>query len=141
VLRYDDDEEGSPWTYVLYVDERGDEAQRDALQQVFTGALGGDALDHFPWAWKPSVLVAVRPATIEIDHAPRRQLVRVRDALTLRIRGPLEPQPKITCVIPGHDRAGEELVAEELRAAEDPPLGFELKGNCAYASSFDYRGG
>jgi hypothetical protein len=29
--RYSDDEEGSPWSFVLYVDERGDEGQREAL--------------------------------------------------------------------------------------------------------------
>src|SRR5437870_12242250 len=37
VLRYSDDEPGSPWTFVLYVDERGDERQRDALARIFTG--------------------------------------------------------------------------------------------------------
>src|SRR4051812_45478724 len=37
--RYDDDEPGSPWTYVLFVDERGDDAQREALAGIFTGAL------------------------------------------------------------------------------------------------------
>jgi hypothetical protein len=29
--RYSDDEEGSPWSFVLYVDERGEEGQREAL--------------------------------------------------------------------------------------------------------------
>jgi Protein of unknown function (DUF1326) len=139
VLRYDDDEEGSPWTYVLYVDECGDEAQRDALRGIFTGEFGGDVQEHFPWAWKPSNLVAVRPAAIELDHTPGRRWLRVMDVVTLRIRGPLEPAPRITCVIPGHDRRGEELVAEELRVDEQPPLEFELGGNCAFAGSFDYR--
>src|SRR6186713_972571 len=30
VSRYSDDEPGSPWTFFLFVDERGDEAQREA---------------------------------------------------------------------------------------------------------------
>jgi hypothetical protein len=68
--RYSDDEEGSPWAFVLYVDERGDEAQREALAEIFLGRRGGSVLDHFPWAWKASELVAVRPTAIEIDHTP-----------------------------------------------------------------------
>ena len=31
VSRYSDDEPGSPWTFFLYVDERGDDRQRTAL--------------------------------------------------------------------------------------------------------------
>jgi hypothetical protein len=41
-------------------------------------------------------------------------------------------------VIPGHEQRGEELIADELRVADDP-LGFEFHGNCGYASRFDYR--
>jgi len=139
-IYYSDDEEGSPWTFVLYLDDRGDEPQRHALEQIFTGALGGDALEHFPWAWKASNLVAVRPARIELDHTSRRQWFRVKDVVALTIAGPLEDQPTITCVIPGHDRQGEELVAEKLKVDEQPPLRFELSGNCGYASAFDYGG-
>ncbi len=137
--RYSDDEEGSPWTFVLYVDERGDATQRQALEEIFTGRLGGEVLDHFPWAWKPSNLVGVQPAEIELDHTPRRQWFRVKDALSVRIRGPLEEDVTITCVIPGHDQQGEELVADELKSQGEPPLAFEFTGNCAYAAPFDYR--
>src|SRR5205085_8731347 len=38
--RYSDDEPGSPWDYWLYIDRRADEEQRDALEQIYTGALG-----------------------------------------------------------------------------------------------------
>src|SRR3954462_13384188 len=47
-LRYSDDEPDSPWTYFLYVDERGDDAQRQALAAILTGGLGGSATEHFP---------------------------------------------------------------------------------------------
>jgi hypothetical protein len=43
-------------------------------------------------------------------------------------------------VIPGHDREGEELTVEVLHVAERPPLEFDYRGVCAYASAFDYRG-
>jgi hypothetical protein len=45
----------------------------------------------------------------------------------------------VTCVIPGHDESGEELVADEL-SVEDGPLRFEFRGGCGYASRFDYAG-
>jgi hypothetical protein len=138
-IRYDDDEPGSPWTWILYLDERASEEQRAALEAIFTGRLGGDAETHFPWAWKPSHLVDVRPVAIEVDHTPRRQWLRIRDRVTLRIRERYAGQGVVSCGIPGHDRKGEELVAEELRV-DDGPLAFEFAGVCGYGTTFDYSG-
>jgi hypothetical protein len=137
--RYSDDEPGSPWTYVLYLDAGASGEQRAALEDIFTGRLGGDALRHFPWAWKESELLAVRPASIEVDHARRRQWLRVRDHVTVRIRDRHDGDATVTCVIPGHERSGEELVADELRVA-DGRLAFEYHGVCGYGSTFDYAG-
>ena len=138
-IRYDDDEPGSPWSWVLYLDERGSVEQREVLEAIFTGRLGGDALAHFPWAWKASDLLAVRPVAIEVDHAPRRQWLRIRDHVIVRIRDRFAGKEAVTCVIPGHDRDGEELVADELWV-NDGPLVFELSGTCGYAATFDYTG-
>ena len=139
-IRYDDDEPGSPWTWVLYLDERGSAEQREALEAIFTGRLGGDALKHFPWAWKASELLAVRPVAIELDHDRRRQWLRIRDHVTVRIRDRFPCEETVTCVIPGHDRDGEELVADELRV-EDGQLAFAYEGTCGYAATFSYSGG
>jgi hypothetical protein len=138
-LSYSDYEPGSPWTWVLYLDANASDAQRSALEQIFTGRLGGDALEHFPWAWKDSTLVAVRPVEIEVEHEPRRQWLRIRDHISLRIRDRYAEQGQVTCVIPGHDRTGEDLLTEEL-SVQDGPLGFSFSGTCGYASSFDYAG-
>ena len=138
-LRYDDDEPGSPWSWVLYLDERGSAEQRDALEAIFTGRFGGDAEGHFPWVWKPSELVGVRPVEIDVDHTRRRQLLRVRDSVSVRIRDRYDGAETVTCVIPGHERSGEELVADEL-VVEDGPLAFSFRGVCGYGSSFDYAG-
>jgi hypothetical protein len=138
-LRYSDDEPGSPWSWVLYLDARASDAQRDALEAIFTGRLGGDAETHFPWAWKPSNLLAVRPVEIEVDHERRRQWLRIRDLVSVRIRDRYADGRTVTCVIPGHDRMGEELVANEL-VVEDGPLEFSYLGVCGYASDFDYAG-
>ena len=135
--RYDDDEPGSPWSFVLYVDERGDERQRKALESIFLGRLGGTPERQFPWVWKPSDLLGVRHVAIDLDHTPGRGWFRAGNQVTVRIREPVEPQETVTCVIPGHDRSGREVVAE-LLSVEDGPLGFELSGKCGYEANFDY---
>jgi hypothetical protein len=138
-FRYDDDEAGSPWDWSLYLDARASSPQRSALEGIFTGRLAGDAERHFPWAWKASELLAVRPVEIEVDHTRRRQLLRVRDHISLRIRDGYAGEQTVTCVVPGHERTGEELVSDEL-VVEDGQLAFTYRGVCGYASTFDYSG-
>jgi hypothetical protein len=137
--RYSDDEPDSPWTWVLYLDAAASDSQRDALEAIFTGRLGGDALSHFPWAWEESELVAVRPVEIEVDHTRRRQRLRIRDHVSVRIRDRYAGEETVTCVIPGHDRDGEELVADEL-LVDDGPLAFSFRGVCGYGTTFEYSG-
>jgi hypothetical protein len=45
----------------------------------------------------------------------------------------------VTCVIPGHDRSGGELIADELRV-EDGPLELSYRGTCGYGATFAYAG-
>jgi hypothetical protein len=135
--RYDDDEPGSPWDFFLYLDERGDERQRAALEAIFTGALGGTALAHFPWAWKPSRQLGVRAVPIEVDRSPRRRWFRAGEYVDVRVGEPVADQESVTCVIPGHHRSGAEHLTETLRVS-DAPLAFELSGRCAYQSTFEY---
>jgi hypothetical protein len=137
--RYSDDEPGSPWTWVLYLDRRASREQLGALEGIFSGRLGGDAQRHFPWAWKASELVAVRPVEIDVDHTRRRQRLRIRDRVSVLIRDRYDGRETVTCVIPGHEREGEELVADEL-VVEDGPLAFSYRGVCGYGSMFDYAG-
>jgi hypothetical protein len=137
--RYSDDEEGSPWTWILYLDQGTSREQRDALEAIYAGRLGGDAVKHFPWAWKASELAAVRPVEIEVEHTRRRQWLRIRDHVSVRIRDRYDGPETVTCVIPGHEREGEELVADEL-IVQDGPLAFSYRGVCGYGSDFDYKG-
>jgi hypothetical protein len=137
--RYSDDEPGSPWTWILYLDARASGEQRALLERIFTGRLSGDAERHFPWAWKPSELVAVRAVEIEVDHSRRRQRLRIRDRVRVRIRDRYDGDETVTCVIPGHERAGEELIADEL-VVHDETLAFNYRGVCGYGSTFDYAG-
>jgi hypothetical protein len=135
--RYHDDEPGSPWSFWLYVDERGDERQRRGLADILCGRLGGTPAVQFPWVFKPSELLGVRAVPIEVDHSPRRGWFRAGEEVTVRVREPVADQETVTCVIPGHHRAGEELVGDVLRVAA-PPLEFDLDSRCGYRGTFDY---
>jgi hypothetical protein len=136
-LRYDDDEPGSPWDFFLYLDDRADERQRAALEAIFTGALGGTAVAHFPWAFKPSRQLGVRAVPIEVDRSLRRRWFRAGEYVEVRVGEPVAGQEPVTCVIPGHDRSGTEYLTDVLRV-RDRPLAFELNGRCAYQSTFAY---
>jgi hypothetical protein len=132
-IRYDDDEPGSPWTLRLHVDERGDEAQREALAAILLGRLGGPAILKLPWVRKPSELVGIVPSRIELGPG----VLLVGDAVRLRATRPVETEQPVACGIPGYDRPGTELYADEL-AVHDEPFDWELAGNCAFATTFDY---
>ncbi len=123
---------------MLYVDERADSDQQRAIEEIWTGRVAGEQLAHFPWAWKASNLLGVEAAQIEIDHTPRRQWFRVSNVISVRISGPYPGAETVSCVIPGHDRAGQEVIAEELKV-EAVPLSFEFTGVCGYVTDFEYR--
>lgn len=137
--RYSDDEDGSPWTFRVFVDDRADPAQSEALGKIFTGALGGTVLDHFPWAWKASNPLGIEPARIEIDHTQGRGWFRAGRAVSVQVSGPYQGPEAVTCVIPGHEREGRELVVAEL-SVDSGPLEFAYRGVCAYESTFNYEG-
>jgi Protein of unknown function (DUF1326) len=139
-LTYDDDEAGSPWSFWLYLDEGGDESQRDALEQIFLGRLGGTPEKQFPWVWKSSNLLGVRPVAIELDHQPGHGWFRAGAHTSVRIKGPVIEDVAVTCVIPGHHQHGREVFSE-LISVEDEGLSFEVRGRCGYESSFAYASG
>jgi hypothetical protein len=61
----------------------------------------------------------------------------VKDVVSVRISGPYPGEETVTCVIPGYDRSGGEVIAEELRV-DDDELSFEFAGVCGYSGDFEY---
>ena len=57
----------------------------------------------------------------------------------MRVAHPIASGDTVTCVIPGHERTGREVIAESLEVS-DEALGFSFRGNCGYESDFDYAG-
>jgi len=139
VIRYEDDEPGSPWSFVVHVDERGSEEQREALASILTGKLGGEDVLRLPWVRKPSEELAVRASPIELRVDGDRKELRVGSAVELAATKPFPTEERVSCVIPGHHIAGTEYYAERL-AVHDEPFEWELEGNCAFVCTFSYSG-
>lgn len=137
-LQYDDDEPGSPWRFVLYVDERADGAQHAALTDIYTGKSGGTHVLKLPWVSKPSELIDVRSARIELNDDSRT--LRVGSVGGIRVSRRADDGKAVACGIPGYGRGGAEYYADEL-SVHDDPYNFELSGNCAFATTFEYMDG
>ena len=131
--RYHDDEPGSPWSLVLYVDESGDAGQRAALEAIFLGSAGGERILRLPWVRKPRFVLDVRPSRIEFDD----ESVRVEQRATIRATRSVVSDDEVRCGIPGYEELGRELYADEL-AVHDDPFDYALTGKCAYRSAFHY---
>lgn len=123
--RYDDDEPGSPWTVVLHIDERGDGQQRRALSYVFL-----EGISELPWIRKHRHLAGVETSTIDFQGTT----VRVGTELGMSATRPFETDQPVACGIPGYDRPGTEMIADELRVWNEV-----LTGNCAFKTDFDYE--
>ena len=126
---YDDDEPGSPWTLVLHIDGP------DVLADVLLGRLGGGHVLTLPWVRKPTASVEVRKTRIEFGDGE----ARAGDGIILRATRLFETDSAVSCIVPGHDRPGTELINDEV-VVHDPPFDFELRGTCAFRRDFDYSG-
>ena len=135
-VRYDDDEPGSPWSILLHVDERGSHAQRVAIEQILLGEVGGDVL-RLPWIRKPRNVVGVTTSAIELTNSPDGNVLRVGTEVSLVATRPVETDVPVACGIPGYDRPGTELYADSF-VVDDGPFRWELEGNCAFTSDFEY---
>ena len=133
---YYDDEPGSPWRVVLYVDSHADRDQRRWLADIFLGRAGGSTLRNFAHAI--GEVHAVRPAHIELDHTPRRWRIRADHQVTVAATELVDADASVACAIPGFEHPGQELRAELLEV-EDAPLQWSIRDRCAFTTDFDYR--
>ena len=114
---------------MLYVDGA------DELSTILLGEAGGDHILTLPWVRKPRDVVEVRQVTVEFDDGA----FSVGNAVRVRATRPVETEQTVSCIVPGHDRPGTELYADEL-FVDDEPFSFSLSGRCAFTRDFDYSG-
>jgi hypothetical protein len=138
VVRYHDDEPGSPWRLVLHVDERATPEQHEALAAIFLGEAGGEHMSGLPWVRKACESVSVTSSPIEIRHHDGRHELTVGSAAAVRASRPVESQGEVSCVISGYERIGTELYADDL-LLHGNVADAELHGTCAFVTDFDYE--
>jgi hypothetical protein len=126
---YDDDVPQSPWTLVLHVDGP------PALGEILLGKRAGEHVLSLPWVRKPTESVEVREAAIEFGSGD----VRVGEDIRVRATQPVETDATVSCIVPGHDSYGTELINDEV-VVDDGTFSFELHGTCGFRRDFDYAG-
>jgi hypothetical protein len=132
---YDDDEPGSPWRVSLYLDDRANQKQHDALAGIFAGRAGGTALRNFAAAI--STVYEVRRARIDLSHVTRRWSIRADNYLSVHAATPVQAPGPVACGIPGFDQPGQEVIAGTF-SVNDGPLSWDLYGRCGFATNFAY---
>lgn len=135
---YDDDVPSSPWSISLYVDERTSVDQFGALTDIFLGRAGGGTFDQF--AAVIGNVQNVRRADITLTHQPRRWRIRADTYVNVVATKAVDTEEAVTCGIPGHDRPGQEVFADELRV-NDEALKWDVRERCGFASDFLYASG
>jgi hypothetical protein len=132
---YNDDEPGALWSVVRYVDERGRPEQQQALTNIFLGHAGGTTLRNFARAI--GEVYAVRQAQIALHHRPNQEHIAVEHYVTAKTARPFLSDAPVSCGIPGHDRPGQEIIAEAFQV-DDSALHWSIGGRCGFATSFAY---
>jgi hypothetical protein len=137
---YDRVQPSTPWEVVLYVDERADDHQLEALAAIFLGRAGGTVANLYG----PAIgdVHAVRRARIALEHVTPRKRIDVVGYVTVEAEGEASDPGDVQCGIPGFDHPGTELHGEGLRSA-DPALRWEVRGrrHAAFTTDFEYRSG
>jgi hypothetical protein len=109
--------------------------QQQVLTDIFLGRAGGTTLRNFALAI--GEVYAVRQAQIELHHAPGKEFITVERYVTARTARPVLSDEPIACGIPGYDRPGQEIIAEDFQADEGS-LRWSVSGRCGFATSFAY---
>jgi hypothetical protein len=135
---YDHVQPSTRWEVVLYVEDRVDEDQREALADIFLGRAGGTVAQLYG----PAIgeVRAVRRARIALEHTTPRKRIDVLGYLIVEAEGEASAPNDVRCGIPGFDHPGTELYGEGLRST-DPALRWEVRGrrHTAFTTDFDYR--
>jgi len=134
---YDNVQPSTRWEVVLYVDDRADDDQQDALADIFLGRAGGTVAEQYG----PAIgeVNAVRRARIALEHVAARKRIDVLGYLTVEAEGVASAPGDVQCGIPGFDHPGTELHRDVL-SSTDSALRWEVRGrrHAAFTTDFDY---
>ena len=129
-----------PWTVALYLDERADGKQADALTRIFTGQLGGHPerlASHI------GNVLGITSTAIDFKADGRRRSLRIGDVGTVEIEGvdgqqgdPVTVAGHPLCIAPGYPA----VVARSTHLSyHDHGLDWELSEKNGFFSPFAYQ--
>jgi hypothetical protein len=127
------------WTAALYLDDRADPAQTEALQAIFTGQAGGHLAGLAPLI---GTVTGIHSAPIAFDRDDATRVLRVGDLLDAEVtelRG-MDTERPITI-----DNPQLGAVAQPLRQARSSRLryadafAFETSGRNGFIADFQYE--
>lgn len=133
---WDEDEPGAPWRVGVFVDSGATDAQRKLLGGIVTGREGGTPRRQYAGAI--SDVLFIEPAEIHIGHEAGRQHISVNGSVEALASHKYDTDSTVSCGVPGHDRAGYEVVTSVLDVKANP-FEFSYQGRCGFVASFDYR--
>lgn len=129
-----------PWTVALYLDERGDGKQSDALTRIFTGQEGGH-----PERLAAHIgdVLGISSVAIDFTAEGRGRSLRIGDVAAVDIEA-IEGQQGGTVAVTGHPLCiapGEPAVAARSSrlSYHDHGLDWELSEKNGFFSPFSYR--
>lgn len=127
------------WKVALYVDERADEAQNQALMGIFSGQAGGHIANLGPLIGE---VLGARPAAISIDAANGNFSLAV-DGLGSAEAQMIEGQGGGAVTVAGHPLAispGETAIVARTSRLEldDYGISLNLRGKTAMSAPFNY---
>jgi hypothetical protein len=128
------------WKVALYLDQRADPAQQDALAKIFSGQVGGP-----PAALVPLIgeVLGVKSAAIDLRAEGKRRSLRIGDVGQVELEAvPGQGGKEVTIsnhpltAVPGFPA----VVARTSRASyHDHGLALEVSGKNGFYSPFEYR--
>ena len=129
------------WKVALYLDERGSDRQRAALQGIFSGADGGHIANLGPLI---SQVLGARPARISFERAPKAHFHFEVDGAALAEFEPVGGQGGGTAEIKGQPLAispGEPVTVSRTSQLKihDHGIACDIAGRNAFFAPFAYQ--
>ena len=128
------------WKVVLYIDERADDAQQEALQGIFSGAQGGHLANLSPLIGE---VLGVESAPISISFDGKQKHIEVGNVTSVNIEA-IEGQGGGLVQIQGHPLAPVPGVPFTVMRSEqfqvsDHGISCDVIGKNAFTASFVYQ--
>ena len=131
---WDDDEEGTPWTVMIYIDENATAEQFEEISTLFQGKRVDKNIEFTQWV---SRVLGVKRARIELDHMPGHEEVRIGSIAKFQVEHMVDFNGTLSSGITGHDFPGKESVSS-LRIS-DGEFDWDYQERCGFSTGFEYR--